>query len=163
MLFDDRLMLAQSPLGWTFRKISKLLNKDAARQFLRRCLDEDHSEELRQVLGKNYKLQHEIFLPYIVPDQLRNIKFLAVGGNGTVWSALWDRSISNDLGAAREVAVALKRVPARRNLSKEEALEKFLYEVWILISKANPDGSGIFGVERQPFILYSIVRHHCSP
>lgn len=129
MLFDDRLMLVQSLLGWTFRKISKLLNKDAARQFLRRCLDEDHSAELQEALGENYRLQHEIFLPFIVPDQLRNLKFLAAGGNGTVWSAVWDRPISNDLGTAREVAVALKRIPTRRNLSKNEALAKFLHEV----------------------------------
>lgn len=129
MLFDNDLKLVESLLGWTFRKISKLLNKDAARQFLRRCLDEDHSEELRQALGQNYRLQHEIFLPFIVPDQLRNIKFLTVGGNDTIWSALWDRPTSNDLDAAHETAVALKCVPARRKLSRDEALGKFLHEV----------------------------------
>jgi len=129
MLLDDRLMLVQSILGWTFRKISKFLNTDAARQFLRRCLDKDHCEDLQQALGVNYRLQHEIFLPFIVPDQLQNIKFLAVGGNGTVWSALWDRSISNDVGAAHEVMVALKSVPARPNTSKDKALERFLHEV----------------------------------
>jgi hypothetical protein len=121
-------MLVQSALGWLFRKISENLTEFAARQFLKRCMDEGHGLELKKVLGKYYRVQHEIFLPYIPPDQLQSKAYLAAGGNGEVWSAVWNRPSSYEFGPAHQIYVALKRIPFG-NLSKEAALRKFLLEV----------------------------------
>lgn len=124
-------MLVQSLLGWLFRNISGELTEDAACQFLLSCTAEDYGSRLREALGDEYRVEHEAFLRFIPADQLCSIKFLDNGGNGDVWSAIWNRPKSFESGPAVLVPVALKRIP-QGNLSRRGALKKFVREVYHL-------------------------------
>lgn len=73
-------------------------------------------------------MEHEAFLNFIPDDQLHSLKFLDNGGNGDVWSALWNRPESYEWGPAISVPVALKKIP-QGELSRQMALKKFVEEV----------------------------------
>ena len=125
------MLLVQSTLGWLFRKISKHFNKDAARQYLRRCIDHDSNIGLRRALGENYKNKYAVFLPYIEPIELEDINFFSSGANGKVYRATWNRPSSMDFKFEAKIQVVLKHIPYSLELPRTAALEKFLKEVQI--------------------------------
>lgn len=142
--------MLQSPLGWLFRTVSAELNKDAGCQFLVRCAGEDYGPNLQDALGDEYRLEHEAFLNFIPHDQLSSPKFLDNGGNGDVWSALWNRPESLEWGPAKILPVALKKIP-QGDLSRQMALKKFVHEVhYGHTCLTFLDAIGLFGIERHP-------------
>lgn len=122
-------MIAQTILGWLSRKIMDEFTESAARQYLRRCLDERQSSGLREALGDNYEARFEVFLPFIEPDRFQSIQFLGNGANGSVLSAVWDRPADIEPWIPRTVSVVLKH--PREDLSEIDARNRFLKEVCI--------------------------------
>ena len=129
MLYEHKFVLVQSTLDWLVRKISKAFNEGAARQYLRRCIDQDSGVKLQKALGENYKHKYDVFLPYIEPRRLQNIQLIGGGGNGKIYRATWDRPSSMDFKHPAMIKVALKRIPYSMELPESQALEKFLKEV----------------------------------
>ena len=129
MLYEHKFVLVQSTLGWLVRKRSKAFNEEAARQYLRRCIDQDSGVNLQKALGENYKHKYDVFLPYIEPRRLQNIQLIGGGGNGKIYKATWDRLSSMDFKHPAMIKVALKRISYSMKLPESQALEKFLKEI----------------------------------
>jgi len=129
MLYEGKFLLVQSTLGWLVRKVSNDFSEDAARQYLRRCIDQDSGAKLQKALGEHYKRKYDVFLLYIEPTRLHDIQFIGAGGNGKVYRAVWNRPSSMEYKHPAQIKVALKRIPYSLNLPKSLALEKFLKEV----------------------------------
>lgn len=123
---DGELSLAQTTLGWLFRKISNDFSIDAAREYLRRGLNEQQGSGLRAALKENYDPKFELFFPIIEPDQLEMIDFLNRGANGSVLSAIWNRP-ANAMENSAKIRVAMKH--PREELNRKDAQERFLDEV----------------------------------
>ena len=130
LLQEQTFYLVQSTLGWLSRHISKQFNESAARQYLRRCIDDDNdSQNLEVALGESYKARYDVFLLYIEPSQLENIQVCQVGPNGEVYKAVWNRPVSIDCKQQKKVNVALKRVRQSFDVPEKLAVEIFLKEV----------------------------------
>lgn len=122
-------MLVQSTLGWLFRRICHDFDDFAARQYFQRSLDGCESQGLRKALGDDYEPRYEVFLPFIDPEQLEIIRYLDQGGNGSVLSAIWNKSGSIGSEMSTTLRVALKH--PREDIKQDEARKRFLNEVCI--------------------------------
>lgn len=127
-------MLLQTTLGAMFRQIGATLGEEAAFQYLRRLASISKSGRqaaklgLQKVLSDHYKLQYDVFLRYIDPLELKEIKYLSEGKNGRVLSAVWSPPRSIETQKPQKFQVVLKHI-LEEDTGRHNALSKFLHEV----------------------------------
>ena len=114
--------MAQTTLGFLFRKLIMDFSERAAREYLHRDVNESEIRHLRDALGNDFAEKFEaFFLPYVDSNQIENIQYLSEGGNGTVWQAVWNRP------GFQLLPIVLKQ--PKEGMDGSAGQEKFLNEV----------------------------------
>jgi hypothetical protein len=126
-------MLLQTTIGAAFRQISTSLGEEAAFQYLRRLASQDEigrektKDGLKAALGTHYNARYDVFLKYIDHTEFRDIRFLAEGKNGKVFSAVWNPPLSIE-NPAQDLQVVLKYI-SNDSSETRNTFTKFLQEV----------------------------------
>lgn len=130
MLDDGEIKIAQTTLGFLFRKLTMEFSELAAREYLKWGYNnfKRHRWALQEALGENYALKYgTFFLPFVDPDELGKFAYLRAGANGTVYSTIWNTPQYQGGGGSTMVSVALKQ--PKQGLREAEEREKFVTEV----------------------------------
>jgi hypothetical protein len=89
------------------------------------------SQDMREILGENYKPRYERLLHFIPFSEFEDFDGTTIGHGkfGEVFAATWHRPKLMENRQAKYVPVVLKRVLPTLNMSERKKLEKFLREV----------------------------------
>ena len=130
LVFEEgELKIAQTTLGFLFRKLVMDFSEDAALEYFRRGVSKSQRQALQLALGEDYAAKYEaFFLPFVDAAQIENVRYLSEGANGTVWSADWVMPHSRSSGETDIVRVALKQPKRQIEDARENAI--FLNEVF---------------------------------
>jgi hypothetical protein len=118
-----------------FRNIYFTMDELRALRWFRQEVDHmstlSQTQDMRDILGADYKPRYERLLHFIPFEQFRDVVIepLDRGKFGAVLPATWCRPSSMEHKNAKDILVVLKRVLPTLRLSDRKKLEKFLYEV----------------------------------
>ena len=122
------IKMAQTSLGFLFRKLVMDFSEGAAQEYLRRGLNKMQHQALQYALGDDYVGKYEaFFLPFVESNQIENIKYLSEGANGTVWSAHWKVPHLQSDNPQEATRVALKQ--PKKPLGNPDQMDEFVKEV----------------------------------
>jgi hypothetical protein len=130
VLDDGELKMAQTTLGFLYRKLASDFSERAAAEYLKWGFRsrKHEAERLGDALGRDYGSKYEaFFLPFVDSTQIANVKPLSEGASGAVWSADWARPHSDGLGLPPSVRIALKQ--PKNGVITERDKENFINEV----------------------------------
>lgn len=88
-------------------------------------------QDMRDILGEDYKPRYERLLRFIPFEEFENVETepLGHGKFGEVLLAVWQRPRSTEHKTPKAIPVVLKRVLPDLKMANRKRLEKFLYEV----------------------------------
>ena len=119
-----------------FRDIFFTMDELRALRWFRQEVDHmstsSQTQDMKDILGADYKPRYERLLHFIPFEQFRDVVIepLDHGKFGAVLPATWCRPCSMEHKEAKDVPVVLKRVLPTLRMSDRKKLEKFLYEVY---------------------------------
>lgn len=127
---DGKVRLAQTTLGFLFRKLASDFSEQAAYDYLNWGYDnyKRNGHWLQEALGEDYATKYQaFFLPSINSEQIDNVAPLGSGANGIVYSATWKQGHLMDPNDQEEILVVLKQPKHTKREDNWE--EKFVDEV----------------------------------
>ena len=130
VLDDGKVRIAQTTLGFLFRKLVSDFDEETAENYFNWGYDnyKRNCGWLQEALGEEYATKYQaFFLPLVDPHQIYDVAELGRGSNGIVYSAKWKGGQSEYLGDEDSISVVLKQ-PLHTN-KEHNWQEKFIEEV----------------------------------